>query len=78
MPGSQLLLLALLQGWGWDGEVLLAPCHHPEHGHGAAAPNLEGSCQVGFAPCQEHVWVRGDPLPEPLRSMWQGKLQGCL
>lgn len=27
VPGSQLLLLALLQGWGWDGEVLLAPCH---------------------------------------------------
>lgn len=32
---------------------------------------------MGFAPCQEHVWVRGDPFPEPLRSIWQDKLQGC-
>lgn len=32
---------------------------------------------MGFSPCQEHVWVRGDPLPEPLRSIWQDELQGC-
>lgn len=32
VPGSQLLLLALLQGWDW--EVLLAPCHRGEHGPG--------------------------------------------
>lgn len=31
VPGSQ-LLLALLQGWGWDREVLLAPCHRSEQG----------------------------------------------
>jgi len=34
VPGSQLLLLALLQGWGWDREVLLAPCHCGEHSRG--------------------------------------------
>lgn len=32
---------------------------------------------MGFSPCQEHVWVRGDPLPKSLRSIWQDKLQGC-
>lgn len=32
---------------------------------------------MGFSPCQEHVWVRGDPLPEPLRSIWQDELRGC-
>lgn len=40
VPGSQLLLLALLQGWGW--EVLLAPCHRREHGPGLEQPR--GSC----------------------------------
>lgn len=32
VPGSQLLLLALLQGWGWGRAVLLAPCHCSQRG----------------------------------------------
>lgn len=64
-------------GLGWGSPAGSLPLQRAQSSHGAAAPNLEGSCQMGFSPCQEHVWVHRDPLPEPLRSIWQDKLQGC-